>query len=69
MLFLTIRKDPQKKGVDMKREDDIVCQFIGDHVIGKRKKLKNLKKLNSIPYYYTIFYCNKKMMYMQTCNI
>ena len=50
MLFLTIRKDPQKKGVDMKREDDIVCQFIGDHVIGKRKKLKNLKKLNSIPY-------------------
>lgn len=41
---------PSKKGVDMKREDDIVCQFIGDHVIGKRKKLKNLKKLNSIPY-------------------
>lgn len=34
----------------MKREDDIVCQFIEDHVIGKRKKLKNLKKLNSIPY-------------------
>ena len=34
----------------MKREDDIVCQFIGDHVIGKRKNLKNLKKLNSIPY-------------------
>ena len=34
----------------MKREDDTVCQFIGDHVIGKRKKLKNLKKLNSIPF-------------------
>ena len=34
----------------MKREDDIVCQFIEGHVIGKRKKLKNLKKLNSIPY-------------------
>ena len=34
----------------MKREDDIVCQFIEDHVIEKRKKLKNLKKLTSIPY-------------------
>ena len=34
----------------MKMEDDIVCQFIGDHVIGKRKKLKILNKLNSIPY-------------------
>lgn len=34
----------------MKREDDIVCQFIGDHVIGNRKKLNILNKLNSIPY-------------------